>query len=119
MVLTAAVIAAAVGGERTSGAPDQVIDGFSIDSRSLASGDLFFAIVAARDGHEFVADALGRGAAGTVVRVGFEFDAGPGGQSIHAGRALPRAILRSFRSPTPHEHSRISHDSCGASLAPP
>ncbi len=98
MVLTAAVIAAAVGGERTSGAPDQVIDGFSIDSRSLASGDLFFAIVAARDGHEFVADALSRGAAGTVVRVGFEFDsakaeslsgsysAGPGGQSIHEGR---------------------------------
>jgi UDP-N-acetylmuramoyl-tripeptide--D-alanyl-D-alanine ligase len=72
MVLTAAMIAAAVGGERTSGAPDQPIDGFSIDSRSLAAGDLFFAIEAARDGHEFVADALQRGAVGAVVRAGFE-----------------------------------------------
>ena len=43
------------------------IDGFAIDSRTLQPGDLFFAIVAARDGHEFVADAIARGAAGAVV----------------------------------------------------
>jgi UDP-N-acetylmuramoyl-tripeptide--D-alanyl-D-alanine ligase len=47
-----------------------VIDGFSIDSRMLAPGDLFFAIVAARDGHDFVANAFGRGAAGAVVQRG-------------------------------------------------
>jgi UDP-N-acetylmuramoyl-tripeptide--D-alanyl-D-alanine ligase len=43
------------------------LDGFAIDSRTLAAGDLFFAIVAARDGHEFVADAFARGASGAVI----------------------------------------------------
>jgi UDP-N-acetylmuramoyl-tripeptide--D-alanyl-D-alanine ligase len=71
MVLTAAMIATAAGGELTSGSPDRVIDGFSIDSRTLQRGDLFFAIVAARDGHEFVGDALARGAIGAVVGPGF------------------------------------------------
>ena len=47
-----------------------MVDGFSIDSRTLAPGDLFFAIVAARDGHEYVANAFGRGAAGAVVERG-------------------------------------------------
>jgi len=41
--------------------------GVSIDSRSLAPGDLFVALRAARDGHEFVADALGRGAGVAMV----------------------------------------------------
>jgi UDP-N-acetylmuramoyl-tripeptide--D-alanyl-D-alanine ligase len=68
LVLTAGAIAQAVGGRLLSGAAEQVIDGFSIDSRSLVAGDLFFAIVAARDGHEFVADALARGASGAVVK---------------------------------------------------
>jgi UDP-N-acetylmuramoyl-tripeptide--D-alanyl-D-alanine ligase len=66
-LLTAGAVAEAVDGRLLSGAAEQVIDGFSIDSRSLAAGDLFFAIVAARDGHEFVADALARGASGAVV----------------------------------------------------
>ncbi len=70
MVLTAAMIATAMRGQLASGAPDHVIEGFSIDSRTLRPGDLFFAIVAARDGHEFVGDALGRGAAGAVIRAG-------------------------------------------------
>ena len=53
MVLTAAMIAAATGGRRDVRArATSVIDGFSIDSRTLAPGDLFFAIVAARDGHD-------------------------------------------------------------------
>jgi UDP-N-acetylmuramoyl-tripeptide--D-alanyl-D-alanine ligase len=70
MVLTAAMIATAAGGQLTSGSPDRVIDGFSIDSRTLQRGDLFFAIVAARDGHEFVEHALAQGAAGAVVSSG-------------------------------------------------
>lgn len=68
LALTAAAIASAVGGRLQSGSPERAIDGFSIDSRTLARGDLFFAIVAARDGHEFVRDALDRGAAGAVVQ---------------------------------------------------
>lgn len=70
LTLTAALIASAVGGELTTGSPETVVDGFSIDSRTLAPGDLFFAIVAVRDGHDFVGDAFARGAAGAVVQRG-------------------------------------------------
>jgi UDP-N-acetylmuramoyl-tripeptide--D-alanyl-D-alanine ligase len=65
--LTAAAIAAAAGGRVASGDGQRSPSGFSIDSRSLAAGELFFAIVAARDGHAFVNDALANGAAGVVV----------------------------------------------------
>ncbi len=65
--LTVAAIATATGGRLLTGDADRVIDGFSIDSRTLQVDDLFFAIVAARDGHAFVADAVARGAAGAVV----------------------------------------------------
>lgn len=42
--------------------------GVSIDSRTLRPGDLFVALCGEhRDGHEFVADALARGAAGAMV----------------------------------------------------
>lgn len=41
--------------------------GVSIDSRTLAPGDLFVALTAERDGHDFVADALAKGAAAALV----------------------------------------------------
>ncbi|MDO5658662.1 MAG: UDP-N-acetylmuramoyl-tripeptide--D-alanyl-D-alanine ligase [Paracoccus sp. (in: a-proteobacteria)] len=41
--------------------------GISIDSRSIAPGDLFIALTAARDGHDFVAQALAAGAAAAMV----------------------------------------------------
>lgn len=42
--------------------------GVSIDTRTLAPGDLFVALVGdGRDGHAFVADALAKGAAGAMV----------------------------------------------------
>ncbi|APZ51525.1 UDP-N-acetylmuramoyl-tripeptide--D-alanyl-D-alanine ligase [Salipiger abyssi] len=41
--------------------------GVSIDTRTLAPGDLFVALKAARDGHEFVAQALEKGAAAALV----------------------------------------------------
>ena len=44
------------------------VSGASIDTRTLQPGDLFFAIRGeARDGHDFVAQALGKGAAAAVV----------------------------------------------------
>lgn len=70
LTLTAAIIAGAVGGKLKSGSPDEVIDGFAIDSRTLVPGDLFFAIVAARDGHDFVDDAFARGASAAVIERG-------------------------------------------------
>lgn len=49
-------------------ASDAAVTGYSIDSRSIQPGELFFAIRGARfDGHDFVRTALDRGAAGVVV----------------------------------------------------
>lgn len=43
-------------------------EGVSIDTRTLKPGDLFIALVGeGRDGHDFVADAIARGAAGAMV----------------------------------------------------
>ena len=54
-------------GRLVTGDEDRYVTGFSIDSRTLATGDLFFAIVARRDGHDFVGAASRRRAAGLVV----------------------------------------------------
>ncbi len=61
---TAAEAAAATGG-RAEG--DWSVTGVSIDTRTLVPGDLFVALTAARDGHEFVAQALDKGAAAALV----------------------------------------------------
>jgi UDP-N-acetylmuramoyl-tripeptide--D-alanyl-D-alanine ligase len=46
-----------------------VAQGYSIDSRTLQTGELFFAVKGERmDGHEFVEQALGKGAVAAVVR---------------------------------------------------
>jgi UDP-N-acetylmuramoyl-tripeptide--D-alanyl-D-alanine ligase len=63
---TAEEIAAATGARLTGGLAEAT--GASIDTRTLAPGDLFFAIRGeARDGHDFVADALAKGASAAVV----------------------------------------------------
>jgi UDP-N-acetylmuramoyl-tripeptide--D-alanyl-D-alanine ligase len=54
-------IAAAVGGELVG--DDLVVGGFSIDSRTIAAGDLFVPVVAERDGHDFIVAAVDGGAA--------------------------------------------------------
>src|ERR1700730_12384869 len=60
-------IAAATRGEREGQLP-RVVTGTSIDSRSVAAGEAFFAIKGdTHDGHDFAAAALGRGAALAVV----------------------------------------------------
>ncbi|HTC37938.1 MAG TPA: UDP-N-acetylmuramoyl-tripeptide--D-alanyl-D-alanine ligase [Steroidobacteraceae bacterium] len=47
---------------------ERVVRGWSIDSRTIAPGDLFFAIKGDRfDGHAFITDVLARGAAAAVV----------------------------------------------------
>jgi UDP-N-acetylmuramoyl-tripeptide--D-alanyl-D-alanine ligase len=54
--------------QRGSFAGDKVIRGISIDSRSLKKGSLFVAVPGERfDGHEFVKDAVDRGAQAAVV----------------------------------------------------
>src|SRR5262245_34394949 len=74
--LTIARIAGAVGGRLVPPATDpaaaaveaEVPAGYSIDSRTLSKGDLFFAIVGPNhDGHRFIQDAVTRGASAVVV----------------------------------------------------
>jgi UDP-N-acetylmuramoyl-tripeptide--D-alanyl-D-alanine ligase len=65
--LRAAEIAAATGGTLVQGDRAAVFSSFSIDSRTIVSGGLFFAVIAERDGHDFVPAAAARGAAGAVV----------------------------------------------------
>lgn len=77
MRFSAAELAAQVGGELVG--PDVAVDGASIDSRTLRAGQLYVPIVAARDGHAYVPDALAAGApayltaqepvGGTAIRV--------------------------------------------------
>lgn len=83
--------------------PEREVGGYSIDSRTLAPGELFFALRGPRfDGHQFVAQALERGAAGAVVERPFLDQAPPGivasllpvGQTLQALQDLARAVRR-------------------------
>ncbi len=50
-------------------APGEVARAYSIDSRTIVSGELFFAVKGERlDGHDFVEQALAKGAVAAVVR---------------------------------------------------
>src|SRR4051812_47483359 len=63
--MTLGTIAAAVHGRVGDAHAGRDVGGFSIDTRTLRSQDVFFAIHGDRfDGHAFVADALRAGAAG-------------------------------------------------------
>ncbi len=61
---TAVEAAAATGGEARG---EWVATGVSIDTRSIIAGDLFVALKDIRDGHDFVADALAKGAGAAMV----------------------------------------------------
>lgn len=61
---TAGEAAQATGGQTAS---DWSVTGVSIDTRTLRPGDLFVALSAARDGHDFVAQALDLGAGAALV----------------------------------------------------
>lgn len=65
MTLWSAGEAAQATGGRTTG--HWQATGVSIDTRTLQPGDLFVALSAARDGHDFVAQALESGAAAALV----------------------------------------------------
>ncbi len=59
------LVAAAQG--RPDGTPSAAIAGFSIDTRTLQPGDVFVALRAMRDGHDFVSNAFAAGAAAALV----------------------------------------------------
>jgi UDP-N-acetylmuramoyl-tripeptide--D-alanyl-D-alanine ligase len=67
MIRTLGEFAAACGGRLVG--QDRSFDEVAIDSRRLNAGNLFAALAGARiDGHQFVADAAARGAAGALVQ---------------------------------------------------
>ena len=63
-------VGTAVSAVRPSGDPrEEVAQGYSIDSRTVGPGELFFAVKGERlDGHDYVIAALEKGAAAAVVR---------------------------------------------------
>ncbi|MAC89220.1 Mur ligase domain-containing protein, partial [Maricaulis sp.] len=52
------------------GEPGWTVSGISIDTRTLQPGDLFVALQDARDGHDFVAAAMEKGASACLVERG-------------------------------------------------
>ena len=60
-------IAEIAGGKILQGLPSVSFRTFNIDSRTSQPGELFFALVAQRDGHAYISDAAQKGAAGAVV----------------------------------------------------
>lgn len=58
----------ATAGVLIAGKPELTVSGVSIDSRTIGRGELFVAIKGKRfDGHQFVAEAIRKGAAATIV----------------------------------------------------
>ena len=68
MKLTARDIARFTHGKLVSGSANSIVEAVSIDTRTIERGDLFVAIRGPRrDGHDYLANALERAAAGIVV----------------------------------------------------
>jgi UDP-N-acetylmuramoyl-tripeptide--D-alanyl-D-alanine ligase len=67
---------------QSDGVPAAPISGISIDTRSLAPGELFVALKDLRDGHQFVAAAFQAGAAAAIV------------ERSYAQAGSPHALLR-------------------------
>jgi murE/murF fusion protein len=86
----------ATGGKLIRGDSHKVFGGFSIDSRTIRSGELFIALRGARfDGHHFVGEALEKGGEGAVVEnkspgQGIPFD--PKGKTVIAVEDTLRAL---------------------------
>jgi UDP-N-acetylmuramoyl-tripeptide--D-alanyl-D-alanine ligase len=67
-------ITEAVGGKLKKADCSNRISSYSMDSRTLQSGALFFALKGENyDGHHFLSDVFGKGAAGAVVQEGGDF----------------------------------------------
>jgi len=62
-------IVQACAGEQLKGSPDSSVARVCTDSRGVQAGDLFVALAGENfDGHKFLADAAGKGAAGVMVK---------------------------------------------------
>lgn len=83
MILSLTQVAGAIGAATTP--PPVRVSGWSVDSRTLEAGDLFFALRGPNhDGHDFLGEAFARGAVAAVA----ERAADPGGPLLTAPDAL-------------------------------
>lgn len=77
--ITAGEIISPIQGKLVSGRPHLVFGGLSTDSRKITQGELFWALRGERyDGHDFIKQAIGRGAAGIVAENGRGLEISPG-----------------------------------------
>jgi UDP-N-acetylmuramoyl-tripeptide--D-alanyl-D-alanine ligase len=95
-----------MGGELSPAAgaiASQVVGGYSIDSRTVGVGQLFFAVSGERyDAHRFVADALSRGAAAAVVALGKVDGSGesaPGMPLIFTDKQIDKPVDKQIDKP--------------------
>ncbi|HEV2311130.1 MAG TPA: UDP-N-acetylmuramoylalanyl-D-glutamyl-2, 6-diaminopimelate--D-alanyl-D-alanine ligase, partial [Acidimicrobiia bacterium] len=80
MDLTADELARATGGRVDAGPGGARASSYTIDTRTLEPGGCFVALVAERDGHDFLPDAWSRGA--TVAVVSRPVPAPPEGRAV-------------------------------------
>lgn len=102
--LTAGEIESGTSGILSTGSRDAVFSGVSIDSRTVGSGEIFFAIRGPnQDGHNFVATAFSQGAAGVVVEKNYTGEIPEGRVMIRventheALKSLARAVRLAWR----------------------
>jgi UDP-N-acetylmuramoyl-tripeptide--D-alanyl-D-alanine ligase len=95
MMMRLSEAARAIGGELRG--EDREFEGVSTDSRALPPGGLFVALEGERfDGHSFLAQAAAAGAAGVLVRAGFEIrDSGFG--SMNAAITMSLVVVPDTR----------------------
>jgi UDP-N-acetylmuramoyl-tripeptide--D-alanyl-D-alanine ligase len=91
-------VARRTGGRILCGSSSLLARGYVINSRCAGPGDLFFALVAGRDGHDFVAQAAANGAPGAVVSRNIPSPGGGFGlvlvpDTVRALQDLARSVL--------------------------
>jgi len=86
---TARQIARAVGGRLVRGGEEMEASGVSTDTRTLAAGELFIPLLGPNfDGHAFVEEALGAGAAGVLLERGRLAPAAEGAFAVEVADTL-------------------------------
>jgi len=81
--ITAGTIIAPIQGELMSGSQEAVLSGLSTDSRKIVQAELFWALKGERyDGHDFVRQAIDKGAAGAVIQKDYRPEIPAGSHSV-------------------------------------
>lgn len=71
MKVSASFVADSVSGQIIQGDSNKIINGVSIDSRTIHEGEVFFAIIGEKfDGHDFIYDAVQKGASVVILERG-------------------------------------------------